>query len=156
MSFLGLPVPFGDTFQRGADVLVNRAIDAIFNPNSDAARLTAVVVYNHTDSPVFLIDSGFDSGGFTPGQQAPFQIDPKTAVGYRGESNGIATGVTGAHVRYGLTAGDPSSLVLDINTSNPFAGDNTSSAVGVNGFGAVRTDSTGNANQVDVDFFVQS
>ena len=94
-----------------------------------------------------------DSGDFTPGRQAPFQIDPKTAGGYRVESHGIATGVTGAHVRYGLTAGDPNSLVLDIVTSNPYVGGNSSQAQGVNGFSAVSTDSAGNANQVDVDVF---
>jgi hypothetical protein len=54
--------------------------------------LTVVVIYNHTDSPIFLIDSGFDSGDFTPGMQAPFQIDPKIAGGYRVESHGVATG----------------------------------------------------------------
>src|SRR5215831_37989 len=127
MSILGLPVPFGQTFERAADTLVNKALDEIFNPNSDAVRLTVVVIYNHTDSSVFLVDSSFDSGGFTPGMQAPFQIDGKTAAGYRVESHGIATGVTGAHVRYGLTAGDSNSVVLDITTSNPFAGDNSSS-----------------------------
>jgi hypothetical protein len=156
MSFLGLPVPFDQTFQRAADTLVNKVLDEVFNPNSDAARLTVVVIYNHSDTPIFLVDSNFDTGGFTPGMQAPFQIDGKTAAGYRVESHGFATGVTGAHIRYGANAGDPNSVVLDITSSNPFAGDNSSSAQGVNGFGAVRTDSTGNANQVDVDLFVSN
>ncbi|SRR5208337_5346580 len=153
MSFPALPVAFGQSFERASDILLNNVIDEIFNPNSDAARLTVVVVYNHTNSPLLLIDSSFDSGDFTPGRQAPFQIDPKTAGGYRVESHGIATGVTGAHVRYGLTAGDPNSLVLDIVTSNPYVGGNSSQAQGVNGFSAVSTDSAGNANQVDVDVF---
>ena len=156
MSLLGLPVAFGQTFERAGDQLLNKVLDDIFNLNSDAARLTVVVIYNHTDSPIFFINSSFDTGGFTPGMQAPFQIDPKTAGGYRVESHGVATGVTGAHVRYGLAAGDLNSLVLDITTSNPFVGDNSSDAQGTNGFGAVRTNSTGNANQVDVDFFVSN
>jgi len=156
MSILGLPVPFGQTFERAADTLVNKALDEIFNPNSDAVRLTVGVIYNHSDSPIFLVDSNFDSGGFTPGMQAPFQIDGKTAAGYRVESHGFASGVTGAHVRYGLTAGDSSSVVLDITTSNPFVGDNSSSAQGMSGFNVVSTDSTGNANQVDVDLVVSN
>jgi hypothetical protein len=45
-------------------------------------------------------------------------------------------------------------VVLDITTSNPFVGDNSSSAQGMNGFNVVSTDSTGNANQVDVDLVV--
>ena len=153
MSLPALPVAFGQSFERASDILLNNVIDEIFSPNSDAARLTVVVVYNHTNSPLLLIDSAFDSGGFSPGKQAPFQIDPKTAGGYRVELHGIATGVTDAHVRYGLTAGDPNSLVLDIVTSNPYVGGNSSQAQGMNGFRAVSTDLTGNANQVDIDVF---
>ena len=156
MAFLGLPVVFGQTFERAGDQLLNKVLDDIFNLNSDAARLTVVVVYNHTDTPLLFIDSSFDTGNFTPGKQAPFQIDPKSAGGYRVESFGIGTGVTGAHVRYGLAAGDPSSLVLDITTSNPFVGSNSSNAQGTNGFGATHTDSTGNSNQVDVDCFASN
>jgi hypothetical protein len=156
MSLLGLPVPFGQTFERAGDQLLNKVLDDIFNLDGAAARLTVVVIYNHTDTPIFFIDSSFDTGGFTPGEQAPFQIDPMTANGYRVESHGVATGVTGAHIRYGLAAGDASSLVLDITTSNPFVGDNSSDAQGTNGFSVTKTDSVGNANQVDVDFFVQN
>jgi hypothetical protein len=47
-------------------------------------------------------------------------------------------------------------VALDISTSNPFIGDNSSQVQAMNGFGAVRTDSTGNANQVDVDLFVSN
>ena len=156
MSILGLPVAFGQAFQRASDTLLNRALDEIFNPNSDATRLTVVVVYNHSDNTIFLVDNNFDSGGFTPGMAAPFQIDPKTASAYRVESHGFATGVTGAHVRYGAAPGDQTQVVLDINTSNPFGGDNHSEVQAFGGFGVVRTDSTGNANQVDVDFFAQA
>lgn len=156
MSLLGLPVPFGQTFERAGDELLNKVLDDIFNLDGAAARLTVVVIYNHTDTPIFFIDSSFDTGGFTPGEQAPFQVDPMTANGYRVESHGIGTGVTGAHIRYGLTAGDASSLVLDVTTSNPFAGDNSSDAQGTNGFNVTKTDSVGNANQVDVDFFVSN
>ena len=119
---------------------LNKVLDEIFNLDGAAARLTVVVIYNHTDTPIFFIDFSFDTGGFTPGEQAPFQIDPMTANGYRVKSHGIGTGVTGAHIRYGLAAGDASSLVLDITISNPFAGDNSSDAQGMNGFGATHTD----------------
>lgn len=151
----GLPVPFGQTFLRAGDTLLNRALDDIFNFDSDATRLTAIVVYNRTDTPIFLVDSNFESGGFTTGMAAPFQIDPKTANAYRVESHGAATGVTGAHVRYGIAPGVPEQVVLDISTSNPFIGSNHSEVQAFNGFGVVKTDSVGNANQVDVDFFAQ-
>ena len=147
MSTLGFPVAFDQAFQRGTDTLLNRALDEIFNSNSDATRLTVVVVYNHSDTRLFLVDTNFDSGGFTPGMQAPFQIDPKTASAYRVESHGFAAGVTGAHVRYGTAPDDQTQVVLDINTSNPFAGDNHSEVQAFSGFGVVRTDSAGNANR---------
>jgi hypothetical protein len=156
MSFPGLPAVFGQSFERASDILLNKVMDEVFNPNSDAARLTVVVIYNHSNNPLILIDSNFDSGGFTPGKQAPFQIDAMSAGGYRVESHGVATGVTGAHIRYGLTAGDPNSVVLDITTSNPYVGGNSSQAQGTNGFTATSTDSTGNSNQVDVDITAQS
>ena len=97
--------------------------------------------------------AGLRGGGFTPGRQAPFQVDGNSSIAYRVESHGAGTGVTGARVRYGLTAGDPNSVVLDISTSNPFFGDNHSETQGSNGFGVTKTDSTGNSNQVDVDLF---
>jgi hypothetical protein len=153
MPFPGLPVAFGQTFERASDILLNRVMDEIFNPNSDATRLSVVVIYNHTDTPVFFVDSAFDSGGFTPGMQAPVQIDPKTSSGYRVESHGFATGVTGARIRYGLTPGDPTSVVLDITTSNPFAGGNHSEVQALNGFSSTKADSVGNSNQVDIDLF---
>jgi hypothetical protein len=153
MSILGIPVPFGQEFERAGTTLVNRVMDDFLNTGADAARLTVVVLYNHTDNQLFLIDSGFESGGFTPGRQAPFQIDGNSSIAYRVESHGAGTGVTGARVRYGLTAGDPNSVVLDISTSNPFFGDNHSETQGSNGFGVTKTDSTGNSNQVDVDLF---
>ena len=153
MSILGIPVPFGEEFERAGTTLVNRVMDDFLNIGADAARLTVVVVYNHTDNQLLLIDSAFESGGFTPGRQAPFQIDGNSSIAYRVESHGAGTGVTGARVRYGLTAGDPNSVVLDISTSNPFFGDNHSETQGSNGFGVTKTDSTGNSNQVDVDLF---
>jgi hypothetical protein len=153
MPFPGLPVAFGQTFERAGDMLLNRAMNDIFNSDADASRLTVVVVYNHTDSPIFFVDSEFDSGNFTPGMQAPAQIDPKTSAAYRVESHGFATGVTGAHIRYGLTPADPTSVVLDITTSNPFAGGNHSEVSPVNGFRLTKRDSEGDSNQVDIDFY---
>jgi hypothetical protein len=67
-----------------------------------------------------------------------------------------ATGVTGAHVRYGTALGDQTQVVLDNNTSNPFAGDNHSEVQAFNSFSATKTDSVGNSNQVDVDVFQSS
>jgi hypothetical protein len=65
---------------------------------------------------------------------------------------------TGAHIRYGLAAGnsDSSNLVLDITTSNAFIDGKKSDAQGTNGFSTTKTDSVGNQNQVDVDFFVSN
>ena len=130
-----------------------RALDEIFNPNSDATRLTVVVVYNHSSTTLFLVDTNFDSGGFTPGMASPAQIDPSTTIAYRVESHGVATGVTGAHIRYGTAPGDQIEVVLDINTSNPYAGDNHSEVQAFSGFSVTKTDSVGNSNQVDVDVF---
>jgi hypothetical protein len=151
----GLLVAFGQAFRRSADLLTNRALDEIFNPNGDATRLTVVVIYNRTDQTLFLVDTSFDSGEFSDGKAAPFQIAPNTASAYRVESHGFAAGVTGAHVRYGAATGDATQVLLDINTSNPFVGDNHSEVQAFSGFGVVRTDSGGNSNQVDVDFVAQ-
>ena len=96
MSLLGLPVPFGQTFERASSTLLNKALDAIFSPGSLAARRTVVVGYNHSDNPLFLVDTSFESGGFTPGMEAPFQIDPKTASAYNVESINFLDGRDGS------------------------------------------------------------
>lgn len=141
--------PFGDTFERLGDTLINKVADEIFG-SSDAARQTLVVIFNHMDDDLFFLDSSFASGGFTPGMQAPDTIGAKSAQAYRVESHGLATGVTGATVHYGLVAGDPT-VALEIITSNPFGGDNHSEVQAFNGLSVTKRDSVGNANQVDLD-----
>ena len=156
----GSVVPFGSTFVRAGAALVNKAVDDVFNLTGDATRQSVVNIYNRTDNPIFFVDASFDSGGFTTGKVAPFQIDGKTANAYRVESHGVGTGVTGAHIRYAFSqpvqGADPE-VVLDINTSNPFAGSNHAevqafNAEGVN-FNTVNRVSVGDSNEVDIDFF---
>jgi hypothetical protein len=142
--------PFGDTFERLGDMLINKVADEIFGP-SDAARSTRVIIYNHTDQDLFPFFNSFSTGGFTPGQQ-PHVIEAGTAGGYRVESHGLATGVTGADVRFGLSPSD-TTAALQIVTSNPFGGDNTMTAEAGQGLVVRATKSVGNANQVDADLF---
>ena len=49
MSILGIPVPFGQEFERAGTMLVNRVADDFLNMGADAARLTVVVVYKSVD-----------------------------------------------------------------------------------------------------------
>src|SRR5215471_628436 len=96
--------PFGATFERLGDMLINKVADEIFG-DSGAVRSTLVVIYNHTNTDLFYLSSAFDSGGFTAGAQ-PGQIAAGTIGGYKVESHGVATGVTGADVRFGFSPSD--------------------------------------------------
>lgn len=142
--------PFGSQVERLGDLLISKIEDEIFG-DSEAARLTRVVIYNHTDKSLFFLDSSFETGGFSPGLQ-PGTIEGGTIGGYRVESHGFGTGVTGATVRFGLDPTDDTAA-LEIVTSNPFAGDNTGSASTDEGLTARSSVSVGNANQCDVDVF---
>ena len=86
--------PFESTFERLGDTLINKVADEVFG-NSGAARQTIVVVYNHGNQDLLYLSNSFESGGFTAGAQ-PSQITAGTIGGYKVESCGIATGVTGA------------------------------------------------------------
>jgi hypothetical protein len=85
--------PFEATFERLGDMLINKVQDEIFG-DSDAARSARVIIYNHTGQDLYFLTSSFDSGGFTAGQQ-PGVVPAKSAGGYKVESHGFATGVTG-------------------------------------------------------------
>ena len=93
--------PFESPFERLGDTLINKVADEIFG-DSGAARQTIVVVYNHGNQDLFYLSNSFESGGFTAGAQ-PGQIAAGTIGGYKVESHGIATGVTGADVRFGFS-----------------------------------------------------
>ena len=144
--------PFGDTFERLGDTLINKVADEIFGA-SDAARSTRVIIFNHTNRDLFPISNSFSSGGFTAGQQ-PHVIEAGTAGAYRVESHGFATGVTDADIRFGLSPSDQA-FALRIVTSNPFAGDNSMSAEADQDQNLVvnATSSVGNTNEVDADVF---
>jgi hypothetical protein len=143
--------PFGSTFERLGDILINKVIDDIFG-DSDATRLTRVFIYNHTDQSLYFLDSSFETGGFSMGMQ-PHTIEAQTISGYRVESFGLATGVTKAHVTFGLDPSD-NTIAVEIVTSNPYIGDNSASATSPEDLFTVRMSfSVGNANQVDVDVF---
>jgi hypothetical protein len=142
--------PFGTAVERLGDMLINKISDEIFG-EGDAARLTRVVIYNHTDQALFFLDSSFESGGFSAGMQ-PSTIESTAIGGYRVESHGAATGVTGATVHFGLSPTDDT-VALEVVTSNPFIGDNTGEANGAEGLTARSSVSVGNANQFDVDVF---
>ena len=145
--------PFESTFERLGDTLINKVADEIFG-DSGAARQTIVVVYNHGSQDFFYLSSSFESGGFTAGAQ-PSQIAAGTIGGYKVESHGIATGVTGADVRFGFSPSD-SDYCLRIVTSNPYAGDNSAQADAQGGITVKSTFSVGNTNQVDVDVYSSS
>lgn len=142
--------PFGTQVERLGDLLISKISDEIFG-DGDAARLTRVVIYNHTDQALFFLDGSFESGGFSAGMQ-PGAIEAGTIGGYRVESHGVGTGVTGATVRFGLNPADDTAA-LEIVTSNPFIGDNTGVANAADGLTARSSVSVGNANQFDVDVF---
>ncbi|SPE26910.1 conserved hypothetical protein [Acidobacteriia bacterium SbA2] len=85
----------------------------------------------------------------------PSVIQAGTAGGYKVESHGVMTGVTGADVRFGLNPSD-SDYCLRIVTSNPYAGDNTMSADAAEGLTVRATISVGNTSQVDADVYAAS
>ena len=93
--------PFGSQIERLGDLLINKVSDEIFG-DGDAARLTRVMIYNHTSQDLFFLDSSFESGGFSAGMQ-PDKIEADAIGGYRVESHGLASGVTGADVSFGLS-----------------------------------------------------
>ena len=142
--------PFDATFERLGDMLINKVADEIFG-DSGAARSTRVVIYNHSDKDLFYLSNSFDSGGFTPGVQ-PGQVAAGTIGGYKVESHGLATGVTGADVRFGFSPSD-SDYCLRIVSSNPYAGDNSLEADAQGGIIVKSTSSVGNSNQVDADVY---
>lgn len=117
--------PFELTFERLGYTLINKVADEIFG-DSGAARQTIVAVYNHGKQDLFYLSSSFELGGFTAGAQ-PSQIAAGTIGGYKVELHGIATGVTGADVRFGFSP-SASDYCLRIVTSNPYAGDNSAQA----------------------------
>jgi hypothetical protein len=148
--------PFGpleSTFERLGDTLINKVADEIFG-DSGAARQTIVVVYNHGNQDLFYLSNSFESGGFTAGAQ-PGQIAAGTIGGYKVESHGIGTGVTGADVRFGFRP-SRSDYCLRIVTSNPYAGDNSAQADAQGGITVNSTFSVGNSNQVDADVYSSS
>ena len=53
--------PFGDTFQRLGDMLINKVADEIFGP-SGAFRSTRVIIFNHSDQDLFPFFNSFSSG----------------------------------------------------------------------------------------------
>ena len=152
-GFLGPLGPFGGTIERLGDTLINKVTDEVFG-DSGAARSTRVIIYNHSGQDIYFISSSFDSGGFTPGLQ-PSIIQAGTAGGYKVESHGVMTGVTGADVRFGLSPSD-SDYSLRIVSSNPYAGDNTMSADAAGGLTVRATISVGNTSEVDADLYAAS
>jgi hypothetical protein len=117
--------PFEWTFEWLGDTLINKVGEEIFGDGA-AARQTIMVVYNHGNQDHFYLSNLFESGGFTAGAQ-PGQIAAGTIGGYKVEPHGIATGVTGADVRFGFSPFD-SDYCLRIVTSNPYAGGNSAQA----------------------------
>ncbi len=150
MSIQDVLGPFGSTFTRIGDTLINKVSNEIFG-DGDAARSTTVVIYNHSNNDLFKLSDNFDSGGFSPSSN-PNIISAMSAGGYKVESHGVATGVTGADITWGLNTTD-AEFVLRVVTSNPFAGDNTQSADTGGGFTKIITGSVGNNNTVEVDIF---
>ena len=73
--------PFGSQIERLGDLLINKVSDEIFG-DGDAARLTRVMIYNHTSQDLFFLDSSFESGGFSAGMQ-PDKIEADAIGGYR-------------------------------------------------------------------------
>jgi len=148
--------PFGSfqsTFEQLGDTLISKVADEIFG-DSGAARQTIVVIYNHGSQDLFYLSSSLQSGLFTAGAQ-PSQIAAGTIGGYKVESHGVLTGVTGADVRFGFSPSD-SDYCLRIVSSNPYAGDNSAQADGQGGITVKSTFSVGNSNQVDVDVYASS
>jgi hypothetical protein len=142
--------PFGGTIERLGETLINKVSDEVFG-DSGAARSTQVVIYNHTGQNFYFQSSNFETGGFTPGLQ-PSVIEAGTAGGYKVESHGVMTGVTGADVRFGLTPAD-SNVCLRIVTSNPYAGDNTCNSESGEGLTVRSSISVGNTSQVLADVY---
>ena len=134
---------------RISERLVNRAQDRLFAP-ATAARSTRVLVYNHTPWPLHRLTMHCQTGGFAPGQAPPAMIEPKSVGGWRAESAGAATGVTGAVVEYGFRPTDQYPCVWLV-TSNPFGGANSWNGQGYGGLTVRFAGSTGPANQVDYD-----
>ena len=66
MSLLGLPVAFGQTFERAGDQLLNKVLDDIFNLNSDAARLTVVVISFITPTARFSLSTPASTPAVSP------------------------------------------------------------------------------------------
>lgn len=145
--------PLGAPVERLGDTLINKAMDEIFG-DSGAARSTRVLIYNHTTQNLYFLNAGFETGGFTPGMQ-PSVIEAGTVNGYKVESHGVMTGVTGADVTFGLSPSDQN-VCLHIVTSNPYAGDNTGTADASNGLTATASISVGNTSQLDVDVYSAS
>jgi hypothetical protein len=142
--------PFAAPVERLGDMLINKVADEIFG-DTGAARSTRVVIYNHTQQDLYFLTSGFDSGGFSPGLQ-PSKIEAGTLGGYKVESHGVMTGVTGADVRFGFDPND-NTLALRIVSSNPYAGANTFNTETGEGLTARATISVGNTSQLDVDVY---
>jgi hypothetical protein len=142
--------PFEAQVERLGDTLINKVSDEIFG-DSGAARSTRVVIYNHTQQDLYFLGSNFDSGGFSPGSQ-PNKIEAGTIGGYKVESHGLMTGVTGAEVRFGVVPTDET-WALRIVSSNPYAGDNTFTADEGEGFKVRATISVGNTSQLDADVY---
>ncbi len=142
--------PFGAQIERIGDMLINKVSDEIFG-DSGAARSTRVVIYNHSEQDLYYLSSNFESGGFTPGLQ-PTKIEGGSIGGYKVESHGFMTGVTGADVRFGLNPSD-NTYCLRIVTSNPYVGDNAMSADAGQGLTVRATISVGNTSQVDADVY---
>jgi len=145
--------PFESSFERLGDSLINKVADEIFG-DSDAARWTRVIIYNHSNQDLYYLSSSFESGGFSPGMQ-PGKIDANSAGGYRVESHGIMTGVTGADVRFGFNPSD-NNYCLRIVSSNPYAGDNSYSADTSQALSIRASMSVGNTCQVNADVYPAS
>jgi hypothetical protein len=145
--------PFEAQVERLGDLLVNKVSEEIFG-DGEAARLTRVVICNHTEQDLYFLDYAFESGGFSTGLQ-PTTIEAKTIGGYRVESHGLATGVTGAIVHYGFSPSD-AIPVLEIATSNPYAGDNSGAITAMDdSLTATGSPSLGNANEFLGDVFAR-
>jgi hypothetical protein len=142
--------PFAGQFVRFGDTLINKISDEVFG-DGNAARSTRVVIYNHSDQDLYYVWSSFDSGGFTPGMQ-PERIEARTIGGYRVESHGFMTGVTGADVRFAVEPSE-NAPCLRIVSSNPYVGDNTYSVESGEGLTATATMSVGTTSQLEADVY---
>lgn len=145
--------PPGAPVSRLNDSLASRADEHRFGP-AEAARSTRVQIYNHSPWPLYLLGASFESGGFAPDETPPAVIAPRSVAGYRVESEGPETGVTGAVVQYGFRPTDQYPclwLVTSNPFGNPFGGCNSWNGQGYNGLTVRFSGSVGPANQVDYD-----